>query len=73
MITARQTIDRPMECEMYSLQILRSYDYRRGQQGMRAVDACADTAEWHGVSVRSFAAWLVAIEVDGGARGLSLV
>lgn len=57
---------------MYSLQILRSYDYRR-EQGTRAVDACADTAEWHGVSVRSFAAWLVAIEVAGGARGLSLI
>lgn len=72
MITARQTIDRPMECEMYSLQMLRSYDYRR-EQGTRAVDACADAAEWHGVSVRSFAAWLVAIEVAGGTRGLSLI
>lgn len=58
---------------MYSLKMLRSYDYRRGQQCMRAVDACADTAAWHGVSVRSFAAWLVAIEVAGGTRGLSLI
>ena len=56
---------------MISLEILRSYAYRRTECRMTAVDACSDTADYWGIAPRVLAHFLIAMGVRG--RGLDLI
>ena len=56
---------------MISLEILRSYAYRRTECRMTAVDACSDTADYWGIAPRVLAQFLIAIGMSG--RGLDLI
>jgi hypothetical protein len=56
---------------MISLEILRSYAYRRTECRMTAVDACSDTADYWGIAPRALAQFLIAIGMRG--RGLDLI
>ena len=56
---------------MISLEILKSYAYRRTECRMSAVDACSDTADYWGISPRVLAQFLIAIGMRG--RGLDLI
>ena len=58
---------------MFSPKILSAYEFRRVQQGMLPIDACAETAEWHAIDVRMLAQFLTAIGVRGGVCGLNLI
>lgn len=58
---------------MFSPKILSAYEFRRVQQCMLPIDACAETAEWHAVDVSMLAQFLMAIGVRGGVRGLNLI
>jgi hypothetical protein len=48
-----------------------TYIYMREQQQTRPVDACADAAQYHGVTVAALAAALIAADID--AQRLSLI
>jgi hypothetical protein len=41
-----------------------TYLYIRAQQQTRPVDACADAAQYHGVTVAALAAALIAADID---------
>jgi hypothetical protein len=56
---------------MISLEILRSYAYRRTECRMTAVDACSDTADYWGIAPRALAQFLIAMGMRG--RGLDLI
>jgi hypothetical protein len=50
---------------------IKTYQYIRAQQQTRPVDACADAAQYHGVTVAALAAALIAADID--AARLSLI
>jgi hypothetical protein len=56
---------------MISLEILRSYAYRRIECRMTAVDAVSDTADYWGIAPRVLAQFLIAMGMRG--RGLDLI
>ena len=50
---------------------IRTYQFMRTQQQLRAIDACTDAAQYHGVKVAALAAALIAADID--AARLSLI
>ena len=50
---------------------IRTYQFIRAQQQTRPIDACADAAQYHGVTVAALAAALLALDID--AVRLSLI
>jgi hypothetical protein len=50
---------------------IKTYQFMRTQQQLRAIDACADAAQYHGVKVAALAAALIAADID--AARLSLI
>jgi hypothetical protein len=50
---------------------IKTYQYIRTQQQTRPVDACADAAQYHGVTAAALAAALIAANID--AQRLSLI
>jgi hypothetical protein len=43
---------------------IRTYQFIRTQQQLNPIDACTDAAQFHGVSVVSLAAALIALSID---------
>ncbi len=50
---------------------IKTYQFMRTQQQQRAIDACTDAAQYHGVKVAALAAALIALNID--AARLSLI
>jgi hypothetical protein len=50
---------------------IKTYQFMRTQQQLRAIDACTDAAQYHGVKVAALAAALIAADID--AARLSLI
>jgi hypothetical protein len=44
--------------------VIKTYQFMRTQQQLRAIDACTDAAQYHGVTVAALAAALIALNID---------